>query len=70
MNTLKDQIQSKNLLRIKKIVDTDNNGDKFIIVRTEKNINFMKKYDLTRGRCKRYNKKTFSRRLFFWFRRG
>ncbi len=46
MNTIEDQIQSSNLLKIKKIIDQDNNGDKFIIVRTKKNINFMREYNL------------------------
>ena len=47
MNTLGDEIQSQNLLKIKKIVDNDNNGDKFIIVRTKKNVDFMREYSLT-----------------------
>ena len=47
MNTIESQIQSQNLLKIKKIVDNDNNGDKFIIVRTKKNIEFMREYSLT-----------------------
>jgi hypothetical protein len=47
MNTIGGQIQSQNLLKIKKIVDNDNNGDKFIIVRTKKNIDFMREYSLT-----------------------
>ncbi|HBC84702.1 MAG TPA: hypothetical protein DCZ30_04645 [Clostridiales bacterium] len=47
MNTIGGQIQSQNLLRIKKIVDNDYNGDKFIIVRTKKNIDFMREYSLT-----------------------
>ena len=41
MNTIGSQIQSQNLLKIKKIVDNDNNGDKFVIVRTKKNVEFM-----------------------------
>ena len=36
MNTIGGQIQSQNLLKIKRILDKDNDGDKFIIVRTEK----------------------------------
>jgi hypothetical protein len=47
MNTIGGQIQSQNLLKIKKIVDNDNNGDKFIIVRTKKNIDFIREYSLT-----------------------
>ena len=46
MNTIGDQIQSQNLLKIKRIVDNDNNGDKFVIVRTKKNIDFMREYSL------------------------
>ncbi len=46
MNTIGGQIQSQNLLKIKKIVDNDNNGDKFVIVRTKKNIEFMRNYNL------------------------
>ena len=46
MNTIGGQIQSQNLLKIKKIVDNDNNGDKFVIVRTKKNIEFMRDYSL------------------------
>lgn len=47
MNTIENQFRSRNLLRIKKIVDNDNNGDKFIIVRTKKNIEFMREYGLS-----------------------
>lgn len=36
MNTIGGQIRSQNLLKIKKIVDQDNNGDKFIIARRDK----------------------------------
>ena len=46
MNTIGKQIQSQYLLRIKKIVDSDNNGDKFIIRRRPKNIEFMREYGL------------------------
>ena len=46
MNILKKQIQTQELLKIKKIVDADNDGDKFIIVRTKKNIEFMREYSL------------------------
>ena len=42
MNTIRGQIKTQNLLKIKKIVDQDNNGDKFIIARREKNIEFMR----------------------------
>ena len=52
MNTIGGQIQSQNLLKIKKIVDNDNNGDKFIIVRTKKNIEFMREYSLTNENVK------------------
>ena len=46
MNIIGGQIQSQNLLKIKKIVDNDNNGDKFVIVRTRKNIEFMRDQSL------------------------
>lgn len=46
MNTIGGNIQSQYLLRIKKIVDSDNNGDKFIIRRRPKNIEFMREYGL------------------------
>lgn len=46
MNTIGDHFQSQNLLKIKKMVDNDNNGDKFVIVRTKKNIEFMREYSL------------------------
>jgi len=46
MNTIGDQIKSQNLLKIKRIVDNDNNGDKFVIIRTEKNKDFMREYNL------------------------
>ena len=42
MNTIEDQIRNQGLLRIKKIIDKDRNGDRFIIVRTKKNIEFMR----------------------------
>ncbi|MBE5821953.1 MAG: hypothetical protein E7311_05135 [Clostridiales bacterium] len=35
------------LIEIKKILDDDINGNKFIIVRTDKNIEFMREYGLT-----------------------
>ena len=46
MNTIGGQIQSQYLLKIKKILDKDKNGDKFIIVRTKKNIEFMIEYGI------------------------
>ncbi len=46
MNTIEGQIQSQNLLKIKKIVDNDKNGDKFVIVRTKKNVEFMREHSL------------------------
>lgn len=46
MNTIEDQIRNQGLLRIKKIIDKDRNGDRFIIVRTKKNIEFMREYSL------------------------
>lgn len=47
MDKIGCQIQSKYLLQIKRIIDKDKNGDKFTIVRTKKNIEFMRKYGLT-----------------------
>ncbi len=44
---MKRQIQSKYLMMIKKIIDEDKNGDKFIVIRTNKNKNFIKEYGLT-----------------------
>ena len=41
MNIIRGQIRTQNLLRIKRIVDQDNNGDKFIIAMRAKNIEFM-----------------------------
>lgn len=52
MNTIEGQIQSQNLLKIKKIVDNDNNGDKFVIVRTKKNVEFMREYCLNNNDIK------------------
>lgn len=46
MNTIGGKIRSYYLLKIKKIIDQDNNGDKFIIVRRNKNLEFMRKYGL------------------------
>ena len=46
INRIGGQIQSQNLLKIKKIVDNDYNGDKFTIVRTKKNVEFMREYGL------------------------
>ena len=48
MNTIGGQIQSQNLLKIKKIIDKDKDGDKFIIVWTKKNREFMREYNLNR----------------------
>lgn len=42
----KNKLKSQELLKIKKIVEQDNNGDKFIIVRRKKNIEFMREYGL------------------------
>lgn len=47
MNSIGGNIKLKNLITIKKIVESDSNGDKFIIVRTNKNIEFMREYGLT-----------------------
>ena len=42
MNIIAGQFRSQSLLKIKKIVDLDENGDKFIIARRRKNIEFRK----------------------------
>jgi len=47
MDKIGCQIQSKYLLQIKRIIDKDKDGDKFTIVRTKKNIEFMREYGLT-----------------------
>lgn len=47
MKTLFNNIKSQNLVKLKKIIDADNNGDKFVIIRTIKNTNFMKEFGLT-----------------------
>lgn len=47
MEKIGGQIQSQNLLKIKQIIDKDKCGDRFIIVRTKKNIEFMREYCLT-----------------------
>lgn len=52
MNNIVNQIRSQQLLRIKKIVEQDKNGDKFIIVRREKNISFMREYVLNHNDIK------------------
>lgn len=44
MNRIKGQIHSQYLLKIKKIIDSDKKGNNFIIVRTKKNIEFMREY--------------------------
>ena len=46
MKTIGEELKSKNLITIKQIIDKDNNGDKFIIVRTKKNVDFMRGYGL------------------------
>lgn len=46
MNTIGYQIKSQILLKIKRIVDDDNSWDKFVIIRTEKNKEFMREYNL------------------------
>ncbi|MBR6688597.1 MAG: type II toxin-antitoxin system MqsR family toxin [Clostridia bacterium] len=47
MDTIGKYIRGQNLLRIKRIVDADINGDKFIIRRRKKNVEFMREYSLT-----------------------
>lgn len=46
INNIGCEIIKQSLLKIKRIVDEDNNGDKFIIVWTYKNIEFMREYGL------------------------
>ncbi len=46
LKTIGDGLKSQNLIKIKQIVTKDKNGDKFIIVRTKKNIEFMREYGL------------------------
>jgi len=46
LNNIQDNIRSQKLLRIKRIVDIDKDGDSFIIIRTQKNKNFMREYNL------------------------
>ena len=46
MNIVLNQVRCQNLLKIKKIVDKDKYGDKFVIVRRDKNIEFMREYNL------------------------
>lgn len=46
MNTLGKYITAQNLLKIKRTIDKDKNGDKFTIVKTKKNIEFMREYSL------------------------
>lgn len=47
MDTIGKYIRGQNLLRIKRIVDADKNGDKFVIERRKKNVDFMRAYSLT-----------------------
>ena len=47
MSNLGKYITSQNLLKIKKIIDKDKDGDRFTIVRTKKNTEFMREYGLT-----------------------
>lgn len=46
MESVQIQVQIKYLTMIKKIIDTDTDGDKFTIARREKNVKFMKEYGL------------------------
>lgn len=46
MKTIGDGLQSQNLIKIKQIITRDKNGDRFIINRTKKNIEFMRAYGL------------------------
>lgn len=47
MNVITDKLRGKYLLRIKKLVSSDINGEHFTIVRTKKNIDFMYEYGLS-----------------------
>lgn len=47
MNDNYIKIRTEYLLKIKKIIRSDKNGDKFIIVRTQKNKEFINKLSLT-----------------------
>lgn len=47
MDTIGKYIRGQSLLKIKRIVDADINGDKFVIKRRKKNIDFMREYSLT-----------------------
>lgn len=46
LNIIEGKIRSQQLLAIKRIVEQDNNGDKFIILRRDKNTSFMREYSL------------------------
>ena len=46
MKSIREQIKIQRLLEIKKIVDKDKAGELFVIVRTNKNIDFMREYGL------------------------
>lgn len=46
MNIIEGKIRSQQLLQIKRIVEQDSNGDKFIILRRDKNTKFMREYGL------------------------
>ncbi len=46
LKTIGDGLKSQNLIHIKQIVTKDKNGDRFTIVRTKKNVDFMRNYNL------------------------
>lgn len=46
LNAIERQVRAQNLIKIKKIVDKDVNGETFSIVRKRKNVNFMRAYGL------------------------
>ena len=48
MNTIGGSIRKQYLLKIKRIIDADNKGDSFSIIRTKKNSAFMREYNLTK----------------------
>ena len=46
MKTIGNELKIRNLIQMKQIIENDNNGDKFIIIRTKKNVEFMRLYNL------------------------
>ena len=46
LKTIGDGLKSRNLIQMKQIIEKDKNGDKFKIIRTKKNVEFMRHYSL------------------------